>query len=233
MTTRAPDRPPRVEWDEDRRQLTDKEAGKMNLSFSTDDEFYKATRDALPWTDPDSDGLGADPGRMLIPATWVECYFVQEITVPLSELQSPAQGPFKFLTRCLHLDKYINPNLDLLIEQGLLRTSLPGAPEQTRHFQDKTELFTASDKMVAELKDEASLTVVHKSWDWTNEYVRAQAQTPATPTARARAQASRQRPNIPTRRGHPPLWTKKSEELPGRDNGLEPQALWRSGTHTR
>jgi hypothetical protein len=42
----------RVEWDEDRRQLTDKEAGKMNLSFSTDDEFYKATRDALPWTDP-------------------------------------------------------------------------------------------------------------------------------------------------------------------------------------
>ena len=57
----------RVEWDEDRRQLTDKEAGKMNLSFSTDDEFYKATRDALPWTDPDSDGLGADPGRMLIP----------------------------------------------------------------------------------------------------------------------------------------------------------------------
>ena len=25
-----------------RRQLTDKEAGKMNLSFSTDDEFYKA-----------------------------------------------------------------------------------------------------------------------------------------------------------------------------------------------
>ena len=31
-------------WDEDRRKLTEKEAGKMNLSFSTDDEFYKATR---------------------------------------------------------------------------------------------------------------------------------------------------------------------------------------------
>ena len=175
----------------------------MNLSFSTDDEFYKATRDALPWTDPDSDGLGADPGRMLIPATWVECLF-RRSPCRSQSFKDPAQGPFKFLTRCLHLDKYINPNLDLLIEQGLLRTSLPGAPEQTRYYQDKTELYTASDKMVTELKDEASLTVVHDSWDWTNEYVRAQAHTPATHTARARAQASRQRPTAPPRREHHP-----------------------------
>ena len=206
MTTRAPDRPTRVEWDEDRRQITDKQAGKMNLSFSTDDEFYKATRHALPWTDPDSDGFGADPGRMLIPAMWVECLFRKAPTRSTS-FKDTAQGPFKFVTRCLHLEKYINPNLDLLIDQGILRTDLPGASEQTRYYQDKNELYTASDKMVVELKDEASLTVVNESWDWTNDFVRAQAHTLATHTARARAQASRQRPTAPSRRGHHPSWT--------------------------
>ena len=141
---------------------------------------------------------------MLIPATWVECMF-RKAPCRYESFKDSAQGPFKFLTRCLHLDKYINPNLDLLIDQGLLRTGLPGAPEQTRHYHDKTELYTASDKMVAELKDEASLTVMHESWDWTNEFVRAQAHsTPATHTARAHAQASRPRPTAPTRRGHHP-----------------------------
>ena len=88
-----------------------------------------------------------------------------------ASFKDSVQGPYKFLTRCLHLEKYINPNLDLLIDQGILRTGLPGASEQTRHYQDKTELYTACDKMVAELKDEASLTVTHESWDWTHEFV--------------------------------------------------------------
>ena len=63
MTTRAPEQPTRVEWDEDRpgRNPDPQGAGANNLSFSTDDEYYKATREALPWTDPDSDGFGADP----------------------------------------------------------------------------------------------------------------------------------------------------------------------------
>ena len=56
---------------------------------------------------------------------WVECLF------KLAPCRSPTfkdseQGPFKFLTRCLHLKKYINPNLDLLIDQNLLRAGLPG-----------------------------------------------------------------------------------------------------------
>ena len=82
-----------------------------------------------------------------------------------------AQNPFKFLTRCLHLKKYINPNLDLLIDQDLLRTGLPGASEQVKYYQDKTELYTAADKLVAELKDQASLTVTEEHWDWTREFV--------------------------------------------------------------
>ena len=63
---------------------------------------------------------------MLIPATWVECMF-RKAPCRYESFKDSAQGPFKFLTRCLHLDKYINPNLDLLIDQGLLRTGLPGA----------------------------------------------------------------------------------------------------------
>ena len=76
MTTRALERPTSVVWDEDCRKLTEKEAGANNLSFSTDDEFYKATREALPWADPDSDEAGGDLGRIqLLAATWVECLF--------------------------------------------------------------------------------------------------------------------------------------------------------------
>ena len=91
-------------WDEDRRPHPERPAGANNLSFSTDDEFYKATREALPWADPDCDRLGGDPGRMLLAAAWVECLLklapTRSATVKDSE-----QGPFKFLTRCLHLKK--------------------------------------------------------------------------------------------------------------------------------
>ena len=90
-----------------------------------------------------------------------------------------AQNPFKFLTRCLHLKKYINPNLDLLIDQNLLRAVLPGAPEQVKYYKDKIELYTEADKMVAELKDQESL----EHWDWTRDFVSAPARTPATRTS--------------------------------------------------
>ena len=81
----------RVEWDEER-PGRNPEAGANNLSFSADDVFYKATRNALPWTDPDSDGFGADPGRMLIPATWVESLF-KKAPGRVHFLAHPAAGP--------------------------------------------------------------------------------------------------------------------------------------------
>ena len=140
MTTRAPERPTSVDWDEDRPgRNPDQQAGAKHLSFSTDDVFYKATRDALPWTAPDSDGFGADPGRILIPATWVECLFKKAPCRRPASFKDSEQGPYKFLTQCLHLEKYINPNLDLLIDQGLLRTGLPGASEQVIYYQRRQD----------------------------------------------------------------------------------------------
>ena len=87
----------------------------------------------------------------LIPATWVECLFKKAPCRRPASFKDSEQGPYKFLTQCLHLEKYINPNLDLLIDQGLLRTSLPGASEQVIYYKDKTEQYTAWDiKLVAE-----------------------------------------------------------------------------------
>ena len=63
-------------------------------------------------------------------------------TVPRSAaFKDSAQDPFKFLTRCLDLKKYINPNLNLLphraepLERG-------DAPEQIKYYKDKTEFYT-------------------------------------------------------------------------------------------
>ena len=91
-----------VVWDESRRSVSDKQAGANNLSFSTDDEFYKATRGSLPWAGPDSDGCGADPGRILLAATWVESLF-RFAPCRSEAFKDSAQDPFKFLMRYLNL----------------------------------------------------------------------------------------------------------------------------------
>ena len=44
-------------------------AAANNIYFTIDDEFYQATRGALQWVDPVSDGCGPDPGRMLLEST--------------------------------------------------------------------------------------------------------------------------------------------------------------------
>ena len=39
--------------------------------------------------------------------------------------------------------------------------------DQILVYKDKTELYTMADKMMAELKDQESLLVTDKAWDWT------------------------------------------------------------------
>ena len=88
-----------------------------------------------------------------------------------------SKGPFKFLTRCLHLNNYVNEALALLIHNGLLRRS--DDPDEIHVFKDKTELYRQADKIVKELRDEEALLVTDKAWDWTRDFVSATARTPA------------------------------------------------------
>ena len=98
----------------------------------------------------------------------------------------------------------------------LLRAGLPGASEQVKYYKDKTELYTEADKSVFELKDQASLIVTDEHWDWTRDFVSAQARIPATRTARAHARANEQRSTALTRRGqHPSQTSRGQESCPG------------------
>ena len=168
-------------WDEDRRSLTAETAASNMISFNKDDELFEATREALPWQDPDEDGHGGDPGRMIIASVWIENLFREANCPRPQDFKSIRQGPFKFLTRCLHLNNYVNKALALLIHNGLLRCS--DDPDEIHIFRDKTELYSKADKLVKELQDEEALIVTDKAWDWTRDFVSATARTLAQHTA--------------------------------------------------
>ena len=105
-------------WDEDRRDLPADTAASNKISFNKDDELYEATREALDWQDPAEDGHGSDQGRVIIDSVWIKNLFREATCRRPQDFKDIRQGPFKFLTRCLHLTNYVNEALALLVHNG-------------------------------------------------------------------------------------------------------------------
>ena len=97
-----------IEWDEDRGGPRDP----LNLiSFPTDSQFYKSTKDVLEWAPCGPH----DQGRVVLPSVHLERLF-RKAPVPDPKKLSN----LKAMTRCLDVPNYMAEALDLLIDEGLL-----------------------------------------------------------------------------------------------------------------
>ena len=104
-----------VEWNENRTGNPDAE---QLLSWDNNTEFYTATKKALPWRA----GASTDPGRSIVPACYIERLFAKAPVQDPSTLE-----PDPFLCKCLGLEEYIAPALELLIDQedcSMTRTTM-------------------------------------------------------------------------------------------------------------
>ena len=157
-----------AEWEEDRRGPADcTNRAANNLSFPEDGDFYKSTKGALPWAPAGHD----DPGRVLVPATFVECLFEKaEVENAAEWIDTESDPKFRFLTRCLGLKEYMGDALEMLIEHGLIRSE-DGELRVYKGEGSLTELYSKAAELVRELKDEVvTMRVTEKSWDWTNAF---------------------------------------------------------------
>jgi len=97
-----------------------------------------------------------------VPGVYVEALFAK---APVPE---PAGlSPEKVLTKCLHLDNFIEPALGLLIDEGLteIEGQEGGLPTE-RVFLTKNELYGQADKLVKELVDDPKLVVKEGCFEW-------------------------------------------------------------------
>ena len=156
-----------AEWEEDRRGPADcTNRAANNLSFPEDGEFYKSTKGALPWAPAGRD----DPGRVLVPATFVECLFEKaEVENAAEWIDTESDPKFRFLTRCLGLKEYMGDALEMLIEHGLTRSE-DGELRVYNGEDPMTELYRKAAEVVMCVRDEEVMRVTEKSWDWTNAF---------------------------------------------------------------
>ena len=138
-----------IEWDEDRGGAR---SPNNLLSYPITHQFYRATRRALPWQPP---APGHDPaGRVVVPSAFVETLF-REASVP----DPKDLLGLLFMDKCLSLQAYILPALELLIDERFLLTGGDDDEATDRIFVDMDELQGAADKLVFQLRDEDALAV--------------------------------------------------------------------------
>ena len=151
-----------AEWEEDRLgadRCSDRAAN--NLSFPEDGDFYASTKDALPWAPAGHN----DPGRVLVPATFVECLFEKAEVDDTAEWKDTETDPqFRFLTRCLGLKEYMGDALEVLIENGLI-TGEDGELHVYKGDDPRTELYHKAAEVVMGVRDEEAMHGRQKSID--------------------------------------------------------------------
>ena len=131
-----------VEWNENRTGNPDAE---QLLSWDNNTEFYTATKKALPWRA----GASTDPGRSIVPACYIERLFAKAPVQDPSTLE-----PDPFLCKCLGLEEYIAPALELLIDQGLLEDTDDEAPTARRTRMNGCSDFLCGRKQLPAEADE-------------------------------------------------------------------------------
>ena len=136
-----------LEFDEDR-------GGARNsanlLSLPKDGAFFKATAQALPWAPA---GAHAQD-RMVVASVFVEALFA------LAPVPDPEQlKPEKIMVKCLDVQSYLAPALQLLIDEGLLEQDDEDGNTVPRVFSDPTDLQARADELVGQMQDHQELEV--------------------------------------------------------------------------
>ena len=141
-------------WDESR---SGPRTEKNLLSFPDDGRLYLATQNVLDWNP-----CGAhDAKRMVLPSIYGEALFRKAPVAEPSVLKL-----IKVITRCLGMDEYMGPGIDLLLDEGLTTAVDDEGNEVEVIFEHIDDLYEKADKLVIELKDDARLTVTADSFDW-------------------------------------------------------------------
>ena len=130
------------------------------ISFPKHQDFHRATRDAIPWAECDHDAE-----RVAAPSILIEKMFRKAVVA-----EPAAFARTRFLTRCLGVEEFLGPAVDLLVEEGFLVAEGEDAEGDLHRFKDPDALYAKADKMVEELKDAPELSVNPDSLDWLNGY---------------------------------------------------------------
>jgi hypothetical protein len=99
--------------------------------------------------------------RMLVPCISIEMIFAHA-PVPKPE----ALVAHKFMTKCLHLDKYLGPSLDALIKEGLIHDVDDEGNQQLHVFDDEHEFYSRCDKIITGMKDDPTFRIGEDSFEW-------------------------------------------------------------------
>ena len=145
-------------WDE---EMTADRSDNALLSTPTEGNFYNATCNALPWMDRDS----VSPGRHAVPVVYVNSLF------RLAPVTEPKDlGVITALRKTLSVEDYLQPALQLLIDEGLLEEENEEGDMILIVFKTRTELQARADKLVLQLIDNAILAVLQSSWEWLDDW---------------------------------------------------------------
>ena len=151
------------EWDEDRGGPEDND---NLISIPDEDPLYLATKGAMPWRKAGDH----DQDRVTIPSIFLENLFGEAPVADPTSLRSHTA-----ITRCLDLQHWLVPALDLLEANELLSENDEEGTPRDRTFENYDDLVRRADQLVKQLEDHADLTVEATSFDWVNGHNPSQA----------------------------------------------------------
>ena len=106
-----------------------------------------------------------DQGRVVLPSIHLKRLF-RKAPVPDPKKLSN----MKIMTRCLDVPNFLADGLDLLVDEGLLEETDEDGDVQDKTFEAIDELLEASDNLVQQLTDHATLTVDDNSFEWLEDF---------------------------------------------------------------
>ena len=129
------------EWDEER---GGPEHPDNLISIPVEDPLYQATKNAMPWR-----ACGDhDTERVTIPSIFIENLFGEAPVEDPSALESHLA-----ITRCMELQHWLVPALDLLEANELFKESDQEGTLQDRVFEHYDDLVRRADELVRQLQD--------------------------------------------------------------------------------
>ena len=123
------------------------------INISRSEDFFKATEGVINYG-PSTDG---DAAQATVAIIWLEKMF------RMAGVEDPSSlAAIPFITRCLHLDDYLAPAVDLLCNNELIEYDSEG---DVIPFETPTHLQERADAIVKELQDHPTLLVKDSSFD--------------------------------------------------------------------
>ena len=144
-----------IEFDEDR---GGPRTADNRISCPQEGDFYRLTRHlGMEWQP-----CGAhDNGRSTTPSIYIESLFAR---APVN--RAPEMGTETVLTKCLDVQLYLEPALQLLIEEGLLKGEDDNGDEIDAAFDTYDDLQRCANALVESLKDNPIMEVTAAKLEW-------------------------------------------------------------------